>query len=651
MGQRARELRAGRVTALQGAAPVDEAQLRRDRIAQEMMAERLQIQGESGAFAAGAGEGISFGGSNWAERKIRSLLFDQSEEETRTRQETRREDYPMATLGGNVLGAIRTGGMLPITAATKAGRALRAAEIGAAENLGIQTGRGEVETPKDILRETAKGGGGGLAGQSLLDVAAPAVKQLYGYIAPSVGAPGGKAVAKSIGQSNAEDVFLGPSTPGGSNLASNLDLTEGRTIMNLAEELSPNQVLGDAPGLETKLGSLISDPATSGTTAPIRETITSRIANADRDAEMLIMDSFGKAPSKVDTAAIYTAKKAAFGDIYSEVFDRSVKSGQSFSVERTLDTIRSVREGSIVKGAISVLDSLEKYIKGGDILGANGLIDARSLLNLKKTIDAEIKENVIKGSDKATRLLLLDANKAVKQMLDEVDGYSAAARNFADTASEENAGVLGAEMFKLNKFSADEISDVYGKLVGPEKRAFRAGMLDQLKEAALTSTDSSYIKRHFGRGPTKSRAKMEVVFGKDQVDSAVEATDNYITNITNAENWLSSLGARPVKGGEDQSLLAAMNLGAATPTAVQPAGMRSGTEFGLVRNLMNTLQAPARAETRAVTGVLQQGKEEALQTLMNMIQSRAGRLGPRAAVLGAPGGVVGGELSNLMSGR
>jgi len=421
--------------------------------------------------------------------------------------------------------------------------------------------------------------------------------------------------------------------------------------MNLGEELAPNQVLGDVPGLETKTAGLLSDPATIGTTAPMRETITSRIANADRDAEMLIMDSFGKAPSKVETAATYAARKTKFGQTYDRVLDKSVDSGQTFSVEMVLDTVRSVREGSIVKGSVAALDSLEKYIKGADILNADGMIDARSLLNLKKSIDADIKETVILGADKAKRLNLLDANENVKKLLDEVEGYSSAARNFADTASEETMEEIGSEMFKLNKFTAGEISEVYSKLVGPEKRAFRTGMLNQLKESALSSTDASYIKRHFGKGPTKSRAKMEAVFGKDRVDSAVDATDNYISNLANAEKWQAALGARPVYGGEDESLLSLLNIGAASATAVQPGGMRSATEFGLVRNLMQSLGAPGRAESRALMDIMQQPKAKALETLMSMQQRRAARLGPRAAVLGAPGGVVGGELSNLMSGR
>ena len=94
-----------------------------------------------------------------------------------------------------------------------------------------------------------------------------------------------------------------------------------------------------------------------------------------------------------------------------------------------------------------------------------------------------------------------------------------------------------------------------------------------------------------------------------------------------------------------------LNVGAASATAVQPGGMRSATEFGLVRNLMESLGAPGRAESRALMDIMQQPKAEALETLMNMQQKRAASLGPRKAIGGAPGGAVATHEADLMSGR
>ena len=561
-----------------------------------------------------------------------------------------REENPLMTMFGEV--AVATGlgmaagpALLPASAlgrgiAPVTKRVLGGAVYGGAENAALNLMQGESETPGQVATDILIGGAGGALGQGAVEGGS----KLFDAAAKR-GIFGARRVKTQADKALATNLFEDP-VPGGTGLRAQAEMG-GEDLLTKAMAQEPGGIIGDViPGVTARTAAL---PSTAGVTGPLLRRSQSILDNQYDLGEEVMLKHFNPQTDRTMTKEVYAFRRAELGETYANVLDKSVASGQSFSVEEVLDTLRQATPGSIPEGAVSVFDALERYVKGNRILN-DGVIDARGLLNLKKSIDARIKENVIQATDKETRNLLLAAKKNVNEMLGQVDGYTAVARAFSDEATGNAANHLGREAFKP-KISSDEVNALIKDMTPDELFNFRSGMLTELREQAIKSGEPNFIAKNFTARDTPIRRKLEVVFGAKKLDAMLKDADKLTTDITNASQRVSAIEGKAAPVGtapsDFEGATQATVLGSGLVASGGAPSVTVGASAGKIARMPTAADALSQQN---LMEILQQPRSS--KNLMELMRLKELEKGLRGIgdVRGGAGGVIGGSIFDAFVG-
>lgn len=595
------------------------------------------------------------GAAEYATQNImgNNVSFEEAVERIGGERARQREENPLMTLGGEVVGAGALGvaagpALLPASAMGRGvgpmfQRVVGSSVYGGAENAALNLFQGESETAGEVGGDIALGMLGGALGQGAIEGGGAVLGALANR-----GAFGSGVVAGQAEKALARNLFEAP-TPGGEGLRSQLEMGE-QDLLTRAISQEPGEVVGDLiPSITAKTAAL---PSTAGVTEPLLRRSQSILDRQYDLGEEVMLKHFNPQTDRTLTKEVYDFRRAELGETYVKVLDDSVNSGQSFRVGEVLDTLKSARPGSVPEGAVSVFNSLEKYVKGPDILNADGVIDARGLLNLKKSIDARIKENVIQATDKETRNLLLAAKKNVNEMLGQVDGYSAVAREFSDEAAGNAANQLGREAFKP-KISSDEVNALMKDMSPDELFNFRSGMLTELRELAIRSGEPNFIAKNFTARATPIRRKLEVVFGNKKLDAMLKDANKLSTDITNAGQRVSAIEGRGSPVGTSPSdfeqATQATVLGSGLVASGGAPSVTVGASGGKLAKL--TTAADRKAQQNLME-ILQQPRTSGnLMNLMKLKELEKTMMKPGATgLVGGAGGIIPSSLLDRITG-
>lgn len=466
--------------------------------------------------------------------------------ESELQRNEQRMAFPGTMMAGELLGGAATGG-----ATFKAGNTAlnqlpvipRVLGIGATE--GALFGAGAAEEGERGQGAALGAGLGAIGtplgmglGVSIGNVMRPVARRLGESL---LGTPKDRAVKEIMGALDAEDI------------------TKDEAF-TLIQQMGRNAILADVGDAPARLGRLVTSelggPASRAKRQLDFRQIQSQNALKQAARRATGANSFDKGIIEVVNGA---ESKAA--PIYKEVFSE------------VLDVNRSM------------LDLLERPAlkaarrKAGTLLSNEGfatdivddITDVRYMDAIKRALDDDISVAVRAGNNNKSRVLTQLKRDFVKEIDAQVPQYAEARSLFAGEAAMKDAAELGRTIFKSNKTSVRDASELIGAMGESELQAARHGFLDYLSdELAGQSVKRNTLVNKFSDVP-KFRQMTQLLFPSQQhVDDFLQAAATQ-SRFGQTRNFITG-GSPTARIQSDQSALSPGIFETAL-TSAEPGGM------------------------------------------------------------------------------
>ena len=489
-------------------------------------------------------------------------------------------------------------------------RILAGAGMGAAENMGIEAGKGAV-TPESLMSDAGKGalfGGGGQALGEAASLVAPKIGRMLG---------GSQATTDDAAAISLQKQMAGTEAGLGDRLSKKGALTIADDVSNL----KPNgQTLMDADPrylTEGKRAIAMSDP--KNLDGP-RQLAADRLAQADEQAAELTnryirpFNSKGMSTQQMNDRLIST--RAEYGDMTkSKAFTLVNHADASKSISRSkMDKMVDRTFGSeLGAGEVATKSWLKKQLNAGR---GEGNMSAAHLLKVKKTIDKEIgqlmspKLGVEPSKVDMDSMIALAAvkKKITAQLGVTVPDYKRLAGNYASEFELQDARSLGADMFSKTAVDPTQFENFVKTMDGEpiKQQQFVQGALQSMMKKQ--GTDGIGEAKRLLKAGNNDYDKLAKIIPKDQLDEFVVEAQDLITRTAVGSKMGAVAegvaGATPSGADANQLIRGLAGVGSAAQgrlgsAAYLSSGMFTDPIHDAVTKKITTLMASPKPEAAA----------------------------------------------------
>jgi hypothetical protein len=571
--------------------------------------------------------------------------YAQNLEREQARAKTFDQDYPVASLGGKVVG-----GVLGTVAAAPVPYVRGAFGLGGNSALGSMAYGGAA----GLAQGAAQGAGESTDLTNRNDVAKNA------GISGAFGAALGAAIPGAIaGVVSAKDWFAGKMNP---DTLSQIPSAASRFLTKQFDDparvaqmrgemqrLGPGAVLADAsPEMQGIAGGAATRP---GSRSAILDALSGRDAGKNARIQGAVNSNFGPdaIPSQIE-AQIKEAK-SALSPQYEQAFAGTKEALDTAPIAQTLQDLASGKRGAAQKAASDVREMLA--FPGTNILDGSPRTLHQVRVAIDGMMDGELNRDVLRT--------LQTARKAIDdELAAKVPGIKPIDAQYADLSRQWEAFKTGQRTFDVGRetvlrpselaLEQAKLTQPAGTAAGPPTR----GGLDRLSEGARSeierivgtkANDVAALNQLLKGEGDWNRDKLRLLFGNDKADRVLETLDR--------ERVFENTFRRTTGNSETASRQSFGKLLDAIATPARPDASRSmfGTVVELgkkgvdrVRGAQGEEQAARIAEALARVSVSEGPQADAL---IQALMTRSGRAQTNKAIFGASG-AAGPQMSPIL---